>query len=98
MEYGLGYPCHFCDGDVFTDGRRIYEMQKIEDNIYLLLLIGMVGSALLVVSFILINIRNRNKLLRNQRKAHEAALQHQVDLLHATINSQEEERKRIGTD
>lgn len=73
-------------------------MQKIADNIYLLIIIGMFGSVLLVVSFILINIRNRNKLLRQQRKAQEAALQHQKDLLHATINSQEEERKRIGSD
>jgi signal transduction histidine kinase len=73
-------------------------MQEIEDNTYLLMIIGMFGSALLVVSFILINIRNRNKLLRHQRKAQESALQHQVDLLHATINSQEEERKRIGID
>jgi signal transduction histidine kinase len=73
-------------------------MQKITDNIYLLLIIGMFGTVLLVVSFILINIRNRNKLLRQQRKAQEAALQHQKDLLHATINSQEEERKRIGSD
>jgi signal transduction histidine kinase len=73
-------------------------MQEIGDNIYLLIIIGMFGSALLVVSFILINIRNRNKLLRQQRKATEAAVQHQKDLLYATINSQEEERKRIGSD
>lgn len=73
-------------------------MQKITDNIYLLLIIGMFGTVLLVVSFILINIRNRNKLLRQQRKAQDASLQHQKDLLHATINSQEEERKRIGSD
>ena len=73
-------------------------MQEVTDNIYLLLIIGMFGTALLVVSFILINIRNRNKLLRQQRKAHEAAIQHQKELLHATINSQEEERKRIGSD
>jgi signal transduction histidine kinase len=73
-------------------------MQEVSDNIYLLIIIGMFGSALLVISFILINIRNRNKLLRQKRNAQEAVLQHQKDLLHATINSQEEERKRIGSD
>jgi signal transduction histidine kinase len=73
-------------------------MQEVDDNIYLLIIIGMFGTALLVVSFILINIRNRNKLLRQQRKTHEAAIQHQKELLRATINSQEQERKRIGSD
>lgn len=73
-------------------------MQEVGDNIYLLIIIGMFGTALLVISFILINIRNRNKLLRQQRKANDAAIQHQKDLLHATITSQEEERKRIGSD
>src|SRR5687767_11363040 len=73
-------------------------MQEVADNIYLLLIIGMFGTVLLVVIFILINIRSKNKLLRQQRKTQEAALQHQKDLLHATINSQEEERKRIGSD
>ena len=73
-------------------------MQKVGDNIYLLLIIGMFGTILLVIIFILINVRNRNKLLRQQRKAQEDALQHQKNLLHATINSQEAERKRIGSD
>lgn len=73
-------------------------MQEVDDNIYLLIIIGMFGTVLLVVIFILINVRNRNKLLRHQRKANEAAIQHQKELLHATITSQEEERKRIGSD
>ena len=73
-------------------------MPEVVDNIYLLIIIGMFGSALLVVSFILINIRNRNKLLRQQKNATKAAIQHQKELLYATINSQEEERKRIGSD
>src|SRR6185436_3084157 len=73
-------------------------MQEIGDNIYLLLVIGMFGSILLIVTFILINIRNRNKLLLQQKKVQEAELKYQKDLLYATINSQEEERKRIGSD
>jgi len=73
-------------------------MQEVADNIYLLLIIGMFGTVLLVVIFILINIRNRNILLRQRRKTDEAELRYQKDLLHAAINSQEEERKRIGSD
>lgn len=98
MEPGLGYACYAGNDYVFIDGRWIYEMQEVADNIYLLLIIGMFGTVLLVIIFILINVRNRNKLLRQQRKIQEAALQHQKELLHATIMSQEEERKRIGAD
>lgn len=68
------------------------------DNIYLLLIIGMFGSALFVFSFIFINIRNRNSLQRKKRELQKAIMRHQEDLLYAAINSQEEERKRIGTD
>lgn len=98
MESCLGYACHIGVNHVSIDGCWICKMQKVADNIYLLLIIGMFGTVLLVTIFILINIRNRNKLLRQQRKAQETALQHQKELLHATINSQEEERKRIGSD
>ena len=73
-------------------------MQEVGDNIYLLIIIGMFGSVLLVVSFILINIRNRNKILKQQRKIQEAEIAHQKDLLQSVISSQETERKRIGMD
>jgi signal transduction histidine kinase len=94
----MGYARKLCIDHVFINGCWIFKMQEVGDNIYLLIIIGMFGTALLVVTFILINIRNRNKLLRQQRKAHHAVIQHQKDLLHATITSQEEERRRIGSD
>jgi signal transduction histidine kinase len=73
-------------------------MQKISDNIYLLVIFAMIGSALLVVSFILIIIYNSNKLLKQKRKLQEAEISYQKELLYAIINSQEKERQRIGMD
>jgi signal transduction histidine kinase len=74
-------------------------MQKtITDNIAVLIIIGMLGTILFVVSFMLIYIRNRNKMLKQQRKLQEAEIAHQKDLLQSVITSQEAERKRIGMD
>jgi len=74
-------------------------MQKtINDNIAILVIIGMLGTILFVFSFMLIYIRNRNKILRQQRKIQEAELIHQKELLQSVITSQEAERKRIGSD
>jgi two-component system NarL family sensor kinase len=73
-------------------------MQKITDNIFFLVLLATVGSALLVTSFIFLSIYNNNKLLRQKRKLQEAELMHQKELLYAVIDSQEKERQRIGSD
>jgi len=73
-------------------------MQSIEDHIYLLVILSMTGTTLLAVTIILIFIRNQRRLQKHRRQLQEAALQHQKDLLHASIRSQEEERRRIGRD
>jgi signal transduction histidine kinase len=70
----------------------------MKDNIYVLLLISMGGVFMLVVSFVLIFIRNQNNLLKKQRELQQAELRHQQDLLKTIIVSQEAERKRIGQD
>ncbi|MBL7757337.1 MAG: hypothetical protein JNL59_08085 [Chitinophagaceae bacterium] len=70
----------------------------MNDNIYMLILLAMLGSALLVVSFIVLQIRNQNKVLQQKRRLQEAELFHQKALLEAMITSQEAERKRIGMD
>lgn len=56
------------------------------------------GTFLMVVSFILIYIRNQNKLLQQRQQIQQAQLVHQKELLQVVIESQEEERKRIGRD
>lgn len=73
-------------------------MQKITDNIFFLVLLAMIGSALLVASFILLTIYNSNKLLKQKRKLQEAEINYQKELLYAVIDSQEKERQRIGMD
>ena len=53
---------------------------------------------LLVTSFIVFSIRNQNKLLKQRQQFQQAEIAHQKSLLHAIIESQETERKRIGQD
>lgn len=73
-------------------------MEKTSDNIFVLVVIAMGGTFLMVVSFILIYIRNQNKLLQQRQQMQQAQLAHQKELLQVVIESQEEERKRIGRD
>jgi signal transduction histidine kinase len=70
----------------------------MSDNIFVVLLISMGGVFTLVVSFVIIFIRNQNKLLKQRAQLQQAELQHQQELLKTVIVSQEEERKRIGQD
>lgn len=73
-------------------------MQQVNDNHFLLIVMAMAGALLLVVLFILLQVRNQNRLLRQQKKLQQAQLAHQQELLHAVIQSQEIERNRIGMD
>jgi len=73
-------------------------MQKLTDNIYVLVTLAMVGTFLLVVSFVFIYARNQKRLIQQKERAHKAALDHQKALLNAVIQSQEKERERIGQD
>lgn len=70
----------------------------MSDNIYLLSFFAMAGTAILVVSFILLQMRNQNRIFRQAREMQESKLLHQKALLEAVITSQEAERKRIGMD
>lgn len=73
-------------------------MQNINDNFLILLVIGMAGISLLVVSFILLHIRSQNRLLKQQQKIQEIEIHYRKELLSAVILSQEAERQRIGMD
>lgn len=73
-------------------------MQKVNDNIGLLLALGTVGMLLLAVSVVVLHIRSQNRILRQKQLAQQAEIEHQKQLLHAIITSQEAERKRIGQD
>lgn len=73
-------------------------MQKLTDNIYVLVIMAMIGLSLLAGAFVLIQVAARNRIWRQQQKLLDAHIHHQQELLHAIISSQEEERKRIGMD
>jgi signal transduction histidine kinase len=73
-------------------------MSPLNNHYSLLIIAGMVGPCLLVILFILFQIRNQNKLLRQKQKLQEIELQHEKALLHAVIVSQEQQRTRIGMD
>jgi signal transduction histidine kinase len=73
-------------------------MQKTTDNIFILVAIATGGTFLMVASFILIYVRNQNKILKQRQEMQQAQLAHQKELLQVVIESQEEERKRIGRD
>jgi signal transduction histidine kinase len=73
-------------------------MQAAADNIIIIIILATVVMLLLVVSFILINSRGQNKMLRQRQQMQQAELAHQKELLQVVIDSQETERKRIGQD
>lgn len=73
-------------------------MDAVANNIFIIVALGMVVMVLLVVSFILINSRGQNKMLRQRQQMQQAELAHQKELLQVVIDSQEAERKRIGQD
>jgi signal transduction histidine kinase len=73
-------------------------MPKTTDNIVALIVLATLGTFLMVASFILIYIRNQNKILQQRQQLQQAELSHQKELLQVVIESQEEERIRIGRD
>ena len=73
-------------------------MQKVTDNIFLLVLFAMLGTFILGASFIFFFIRYQRRITQQKEAMQKAELDHSEQLLHATLLSQEEERKRIGRD
>lgn len=73
-------------------------MQKVTDNILLLVVFAMLGTFILAASFILFFIRYQRRITQQKEAMQKAELDYSENLLHATLLSQEEERKRIGRD
>lgn len=73
-------------------------MQKLTDNIYLLVILSMLGTFGLMSSFVWLLLRNQRKLMEQKEKMAAAELDHQRQLLRSVIESQEAERIRIGQD
>lgn len=72
--------------------------QTIGENIFLLIILCTCGIFLLVVSFVVLFINNQRKLLRSKQQIHNAEMSYQKELMRVVLQSQEEERKRIGQD
>lgn len=65
----------------------------------ILAIIGSIaGVCSLVLAFLFILIKKHRRLLLQQQALADVELQYQKDLLNAVINSQEQERRRIGND
>lgn len=73
-------------------------MQKVTDNIFILVLFAMLGTFILAASFIFFFVRYQRRITQQKEAMQKARLEHSEQLLHATLLSQEEERKRIGRD
>lgn len=67
-------------------------------DFYILIIISMAGLGIIIVGFILLQVRNQKKLLEKQKQIAAAEIKHQKTLLEAVITSQETERQRIGND
>jgi signal transduction histidine kinase len=73
-------------------------MQKITDNIFLLVLFAMTGTFILAAAFILFFLKYQRRAVVQKEALQKAEIEHGKQLLQATLLSQEEERKRIGQD
>lgn len=73
-------------------------MQQITDNIFLLVLFAMIGTIILATSFVFFFLRYQRKAQQQKEALQQAELTYSENLLNAALQSQEEERKRIGRD
>ena len=70
----------------------------MNENFYILIIISIVGIAIIIAGFILLQVRNQDKLLQQQKQRAAEEINHHRALLQAVITSQETERQRIGND
>ncbi len=73
-------------------------MQKVTDNIFLLVLFAMIGTFILAASFVFFFMRYQRKARQQREQLQQAELAYGENLLRAALQSQEDERKRIGRD
>ncbi len=68
------------------------------DSPFISILFAMFGTFVLAASFIFFFIAHQRRITKQKEAMQKAELEHSEMLLHATLLSQEEERKRIGRD
>lgn len=73
-------------------------MQQLTDNIYVLVIFAMVGTFMIVSVLLFLHVYNRNRLLKQKQLLQQTEIAHQKKLMLTIFESQEEERRRIGSD
>lgn len=73
-------------------------MHTATDNIYVLLLIATAAVLLLAILPVLLYVLFRNRALRQEFRMQQMTLDHQRELLLASVRSQEKERQHIGAE
>ncbi|MEL6867920.1 MAG: histidine kinase dimerization/phosphoacceptor domain-containing protein, partial [Bacteroidota bacterium] len=74
-------------------------VNNIQDKDLILLIVGgILIMLLLAIAFIVFFNLSQKKIFQEKMKAQSLQLQHQEQLLHATLMTQEEERRRIAKD
>jgi len=71
-------------------------MQKINDNIYVLISLGIAGAFFLAAGVVFFFVAYFKKVARQKAELQKAELAYQASLFTAVIQSQEEERRKIG--
>lgn len=71
-------------------------MQKINDNIYVLIILGIAGAMLLSGGLVYFLVSYFKKVAKQKEELQRAEMEYQAKLFTAVIQSQEEERRRIG--
>ena len=67
-------------------------------ELVLLVSLGVIIMILLALAFVLLTVFSQRKILKEQMNAQALQIEHRETLLHSTILTQEEERKRIAKD
>lgn len=70
----------------------------MEGKVILLVIIGTIGVMLMAFSVVFFVLLYRRKVLENELEMQSIKTKHQEEMLSATLKSQEEERKRLGTE
>ncbi len=73
-------------------------MQKVTDNIVLLVLFAMTATFILATAFVFFFLRYQRRASLQKEAMQRAELEHRSQLLHTVLQSQEDERRRIGRD
>tara|TARA_R110002073_G_scaffold108336_9_gene243637 strand:+ start:69425 stop:70216 length:792 start_codon:yes stop_codon:yes gene_type:complete len=76
-------------------------MEKLfseENQIVTIVIIGVLLLLLMAVALLLFFFFSRKKIVEKELEKKELEIEHQKDMIHATIHTQEEERKRIAQD